>query len=359
VNYAERVGAATFRDFLFKLGEDHLSEFFDVCDSADQISAYRPFYPNRSKKGCLPQHLFDAHGVTSMEALLRECERGSDGHRQACSLFWTLGGNQVGKAALCGWKEVLIPALRDDAVGLWPFNGRLESLLTEKRVIIAETYPAECYGWFSGSMPRSKGDINSRKEFGSSLLSWASENVVVERRLETAIKNGFPTGRDDAFDAVVGLFGMLKVVLGKHVLEEPDVTPIRQVEGWILGRKASLVHGEQIGTLFHRWSEWRQFPDPRKGEVLVAPFGPGCYDLRNRQSSESILCGMGDHLAQRMSSLLPQPYGCGTRDNAAKRDYVLANLGDVVYRTTATATKTESLDIERQLLCNERYLFPT
>jgi len=25
---------------------------------------------------------------------------------------------------------------------------------------------------------------------------------------------------------------------------------------------------------------WRSFPDPRQGGILVAPFGPGCYELR-------------------------------------------------------------------------------
>lgn len=29
------------------------------------------------------------------------------GRRAACPLFWTLGGQQVGKAAILGWREVL------------------------------------------------------------------------------------------------------------------------------------------------------------------------------------------------------------------------------------------------------------
>jgi len=27
-------------------------------------------------------------------------------------MFWTLGGNQVGKAAISGWRELLAPARR-------------------------------------------------------------------------------------------------------------------------------------------------------------------------------------------------------------------------------------------------------
>jgi hypothetical protein len=171
-----------------------------------------------------------------MESLLRLCERGGDGQRQACSLFWTLGGNQVGKAALCGWKEVLIPALTNDSVGLWPFDGALESLLTEKQVVIAETYPAECYGWFSGST-LSKRDIDSRRKFGISLVSWAAASQVgIEATLAEQIRNGFPVGKDDAFDAIVGLFGMVQACSGMRSVREPKGDALT-VEGWILGRE--------------------------------------------------------------------------------------------------------------------------
>jgi hypothetical protein len=33
--------------------------------------------------------------------------------------------------------------------------------------------------------------------------------------------------------------------------------------------------------MMNEWSEWHRFPDPRKGELLIAPFGPGCYELRH------------------------------------------------------------------------------
>jgi len=240
LNYAERAGATSFRDFLLQLGVNDWREFFHVCNSPDQISVYRPFYPNRCDAGVLRQQLFDGHGVRSMEPLLRLCERGGNGQRQACSLFWTLGGNQVGKAALCGWKDVLIPAMTDDSVGLWPFDGTIESLLQDKRVVIAETYPAECYGWFPDKLLRSKSDIDSRREYGSALLKWAErDNVVVEQTLMNAIRQGFPVGKDDAFDAVVGLFGMIQICTGKRSMEEPTSKDVQKIEGWILGRRSS------------------------------------------------------------------------------------------------------------------------
>jgi len=26
-----------------------------------------------------------------------------------------------------------------------------------------------------------------------------------------------------------------------------------------------------------KWAEWLQFPDPKNGDFLYAPFGAGCY----------------------------------------------------------------------------------
>ncbi len=60
-------------------------------------------------------------------------------------MFWTLGAKQVGKAAICGWRELLAPALRRNEISLWPFEGDLTELLKEARIVVAETYPAETY----------------------------------------------------------------------------------------------------------------------------------------------------------------------------------------------------------------------
>src|SRR5690606_36678987 len=72
--------------------------------------------------GTSQRHLIDGLGVESMTDLLRVCERRNGTRGAASPLFWTLGGKQVGKAAILGWKEVLAPALRDPEldVKLWP-----------------------------------------------------------------------------------------------------------------------------------------------------------------------------------------------------------------------------------------------
>lgn len=69
--------------------------------------------------------------------------------------------------------------------------------------------PAECHGWFSEEPLGSKRDQGDTRMFGASLLRWAgAQSVAPEDGLRMEIQGGFPQG-DDAFDAVVGLFGML------------------------------------------------------------------------------------------------------------------------------------------------------
>ena len=121
------------------------------------------------------------------------------------------------------------------------FDGKLQSVLLPGSVVVAETYPAECYGWFDTQPLRSESDIECRKRFGSKLLSWANENKVrVESQLESAILQGFLTGKDDAFDAVVWLFGMLQVCLGRRATGESEDRNVREIEGWILGRQGRV-----------------------------------------------------------------------------------------------------------------------
>jgi hypothetical protein len=71
------------------------------------------------------------------------------------------------------------------------------------------------------------------------LLSWAeAKGVVLHDDLKAEIETGFISG-DDAFDACVGLFGMLKVLVDDRATGEPDDSLVKSVEGWILGRASS------------------------------------------------------------------------------------------------------------------------
>jgi hypothetical protein len=190
--------------------------------------------------------------METMEDLLRLCERPRPGRRAACPLFWTLGGQQVGKAALHGWQEILAPAITGrpgwqppaTQVSLWPFDGPLASLLDPGRIVIAETYPAEVYTRLGIRFPKSRGVPSgkrvqaARAASAESIFAWAKAGgVELEASLQAAIQDGFGSGAtgEDQFDALVGLLGMLAVLLGQGAAGEPEEDHIRHIEGWILG----------------------------------------------------------------------------------------------------------------------------
>ena len=239
-HYATRANISRFREFLKQVGNGNWAHFYSVCEHSDQISIHRPFYPVRYENGCSQQQLLDGLNAQSVEMLLRRCELGGGGQRQACALFWTIGGNQVGKAAIVGWRDVLVPAIEERLIQLWPFEGNLETLLQPGSMVVAETYPAECYSWFPGNSLTAKTQVNSRAGFGVNLLAWAENSgVTVEPQLQSAIEKGFDTEGEDAFDAVVGLFGMLQIVIGQRTTGEPKSGMVSDIEGWILGRQGS------------------------------------------------------------------------------------------------------------------------
>jgi hypothetical protein len=106
-----------------------------------------------------------------------------------------------------------------------------------------------------------------------------------------------------------------------------------------------------------KWSRWRPFPDPLNEGLLVAPLGPGVYELRNASTGEPVLFGRSKYCAHRMSSLLRQ--GPGTRRNTAKRNYVQRHLTWLEYRTRACETVDDSVEVERELRRRGGYRFPT
>jgi hypothetical protein len=236
--YAALLGITEFKPFLMQLGQGDFSDFYRISASSAEVSKYRPFYPFRPG-GTKQSHLWSGLGLTCIDDLRRKCELANGGRRAACPLFWTLGANQVGRAAIIGWRDVLAPALsKENPVLLWPFDGSLGDLLKPGNTVVVETYPAECYGWFFQGAPlRGKGKPEVRRGVAPALLNWAQlANVTLDPELRRTIEDGFPN--DDAFDAAAGLFGMLEVLTNRRESGEPDDEKVRTLEGWILGQKA-------------------------------------------------------------------------------------------------------------------------
>lgn len=110
------------------------------------------------------------------------------------------------------------------------------------------------------------------------------------------------------------------------------------------------------------WSAWQPFPVPGQGKIKfpTAPQLAGVYELRHRSTERLILFGEGKQCAKRMRSLVPPPWGVGTRNNAEKRVYVEQHWHDIDFRTVACADKAEARVCERELLRNkEAYHFHT
>lgn len=116
---------------------------------------------------------------------------------------------------------------------------------------------------------------------------------------------------------------------------------------------------KKIGGIFGAFSEWRPFPDPRYGALLEAPFGQGCYELRRADTGALVLCGSSAHVCWRITSLLPPPFGQGTRINVEKRQYVWDNLCRIEYRTMACASVEDAKAEEVRLHAKNQYVFPT
>ncbi|WP_449313987.1 DUF429 domain-containing protein [Rhizobium sp. F40D2] len=237
--YGRVLGTPDFRSFLGTNSDARFSRWFDVAEHRDDISIDRPFYPMRPG-GTQRQHLFDALGLRAKD-LLRRCERATPDRGDACMLFWTLGGNQVGKAALTGWREIILPNLGE--LSLWPFDGTLDELMMPGATVVAETYPGDVYGQLG--IPRrpvwSKRKQNGRRSVASHLMRWLENRPHVDGSgLQGLISDGFGTGKDgeDRFDATVGLLGMIDVVDGRRGEGVPEADDVKTWEGWILGQQA-------------------------------------------------------------------------------------------------------------------------
>lgn len=237
--YAHRAGITAFPDWLAALGHPPWHETLNVCRAADEIALWRPFYPH-APGGTTRAQLIGALGLDGPGDLLRICERGGAARQQACPLFWTLGANQVGKAAITGWVEVIIPLIRAGA-RLWPYQGRLPDLACAAGPVLCETYPADAPRVI-GVMPGkgfSKRRPSDRAALAPALRRHADRwGIEMDNATRGALRAGFgPRAEgEDPFDALIGLLAMIEIVEGRHP-EAPDRLPDETgVEGWILGR---------------------------------------------------------------------------------------------------------------------------
>ncbi len=229
-----------FRSFLRNV---HLMpEFFSVCASLEQVAPDRPFYPARGIAGMTRLSHALALGLPDASALSRLCDRATAERPAGAPLFWTLGANQAGKAAIAAWQSVILPALAQNLnLRLWPFDGPFLSLLTPGHVAMAETYPAEALRHLNIRLRGSKRRQSDRAAIADPLLG-AMEALRAEPddAMRAAVVEGFgaDAAGEDRFDSVLGLLCVLNVLTGNR----PDTAPadpwIHTWEGWVLGQTA-------------------------------------------------------------------------------------------------------------------------
>jgi hypothetical protein len=242
--WADKVKLGSFRSFLDQLAQAPDPAFFKVAGSREEISPERPFYPAKAISGVKQEHLYAAHGLKAFEELRRQCEARTKHRQAACPLFWTLGANQVGKGAISGWREVVIPCVKEGG-RLWPFDGEL-SAESFNGLTIAETYPAEIYGWLDIKF-KGKGGKKSqekRSEFIPQIRVWMEKrNIRLSPDVTAQLQNGFGAAADgeDRFDSFCGACGMIEIANGCRAAGAPGDPYIRNFEGWILGQKAEDI----------------------------------------------------------------------------------------------------------------------
>ncbi len=232
---------ADFPSFLRGLHADH--RFFEVCAALADLGVDRPFYPLRPRKGMRRAEHLAALGLTDPADFWRECDRATALRPAAAPIFWTVGANQVGKAALSAWRDMLLPALAEpETLRLWPFDGPLRSLLAPHTIVLAETYPAEALRQLGLKLVGSKRRQADRLALADPLAAtMARLDIQPGPTMEAAMASGFgaDAAGEDRFDSVIGLFGLLDVLRGTRSDAAPDDPWIRTWEGWILGQAAT------------------------------------------------------------------------------------------------------------------------
>jgi len=236
---------ADFVDWLSRLHPN--SSFFEPVSSLDRWSVDQPFF--RVPKG---EGNFKAFKNGFNDGLLRGVEQ-----RTKANVMFAVSGipGVVGWGTASLWKE-LIPRLAPEReFAVWPFEGRLCDLLSNRGIVVAETYPRLAYGAaIAGSIPTHRIDIDKNKSdarnHACDLLEealWIQEACVDLGDLDCARANA------DAFDSLFTAAAVLRCFIERQPLCDPS---------WIdrVAQGAMLLAGPV---------------DPRKPACkLIVPKGP-------------------------------------------------------------------------------------
>jgi hypothetical protein len=238
-------------DFLAFLRDVHrMPDFFTVCASLDDIRPDRPFYPARGIAGMTRLSHALALGLADAAGLSRACDRATAERPAGAPLFWTLGANQSGKAAIAAWQHLIRPGLTNGTfLRLWPFEGPFRSLLSPGSVALAETYPAEALRHLGIRLRGSKRRHADRcAAAGALMVAMDQQSATPDDAMRQAILDGFGSDAsgEDRFDSVLGVLCVLNVLAGNRPDTAPDDPWIQRWEGWVLGQTALPREGQGL-----------------------------------------------------------------------------------------------------------------
>jgi hypothetical protein len=238
--YAATRPEADFPEFLRTVGR--LPDFFSVCATLEEIRSDRPFYPVRGIAGMTRLSHALALGFDDASGLSRACDRATAERPAGAPLFWTLGANQSGKAAIAAWQHLILPAIALKArLRLWPFEGPFRALLSPGSVVLAETYPAEALRHLGLKLRGSKRRHADRCATAGALMAAVDQqSATPDNAMRQAILDGFgaDAAGEDRFDSVLGVLCVLNVLAGNRPDTAPDDPWIQRWEGWVLGQTA-------------------------------------------------------------------------------------------------------------------------
>jgi len=224
----------------FLAGRAGDARFFTVNPGLEGVGPEAPFYPARGVKGMTRAAHAAALGLDGAAALNRWCDRATLTRPAGAPVFWTLGANQSGKAAITAWRDWLAPALAAGApFDLWPFAGPLHGLLRRGRLALAEVYPAEALRQLGLRLAGSKRAEAPRRALAEALLDcMAALRVTPDPALAAMVRAGFgaDAAGEDRLDCTLGLLCLIAVLDGVRPDTIPDDAMVRAWEGWVLGQ---------------------------------------------------------------------------------------------------------------------------
>jgi hypothetical protein len=227
------------------------SPFFDVAATLADVSAARPFYPARGRAGMTRLSHAQALGLADAAALCRVCDGATAQRPAGAPLFWTLGANQSGKAAIAAWRSLIGPALhRPETLRLWPFDGPFLGLLAPGAVVMAETYPADAMAQLGIRRAGSKRRQTDRIAYAPALRAALSRlSAAASPALEAALACGFgaDAAGEDRLDSLFGALCVLSIVTGQRADHVPADAWVTCWEGWVLGQAPSPATPARAG----------------------------------------------------------------------------------------------------------------